>query len=74
MIDKLILFLIRKKFRLKKNEKFRFANQKKEGVYYFTDKSLVKTLHNGRVILSSDVPFNWIVNKDCKIVKIHNQL
>lgn len=72
MIDKLILFLIRKKFGLKKNEEFRFANQKQQGVYYFTDKALVKTLHNGRVTLLSDASLNWIVDKDCKIVKVHN--
>ena len=71
MIDKLIIYLIRKKFGLKKNETFRFANQKKEGIYYFTDKSLVKTLHNGRVALMSDASLNWIVDKDCKIIKIH---
>ena len=72
MIDKLIIYLIRKKFALKKNEKFRFTNQKSGAVYHFSDKSLIKTLYNGRVILSSDVPLNWLLNKDCKIVKVHN--
>ena len=41
-MKRLIIFLIRKRLGLKKNELFRFANQCEQSVYYFTETGLMK--------------------------------
>ena len=71
-MNRLIIFLIRKRLKLKKGEFFQFANQKsKHDYYYFTAKRLVKIAYNKnfmspRVRLSG-ASLNWLVDKDCKI-------
>lgn len=69
MINRLIIFLIRKKLGLKKNERFRFANQKKKGTYWFSDTALIKRIDINQPIELSTVPLNWLLDKDCKIIK-----
>lgn len=68
MINKLIIFLIRKKFGLKTNEHFKFSNQKKMGVYHFSDTSLIKVI--GKTSYSSGVPLNWLLSEECKIIRL----
>lgn len=78
MLDRLIIFLVRHKLGLKKFERFRFTNQSKTNndIYYFTNNSLVKgapTLKDPNAlscIRESGVSLNWLLNKDCKIVKV----
>ena len=72
MINKLIIFLIRKKLGLKTNERFRFVNQRKRGVYHFSDTCLIKTLENKneRLDLVSSVPLNWLLSEECKIIRL----
>lgn len=72
MIRKTVVALVRKKLGLKKYEQFRFVNQKsKVEFYWFTDDSVMKQCQNG-FICKSSVSLNWLLDKDCEIVKIGN--
>lgn len=68
MIERLIVFLIRRRLRLKKYQRFRFANQKTDNVYYFTEYRLIK-IPEGRIsrIEKSLVSLNWLLDDDCEI-------
>lgn len=63
-----VIFLIRKHLGLKKYENFKFANQKSDAVYYFTESNLMKRWH-GQTVLSG-VSINWILDNDCVIEKL----
>lgn len=65
---RVIIFLIRKKLGLKLNEKFKFANQKTDAVYYFTKNNLMKQWR-GQTTMSG-VSVNWILDNDCEIERI----
>ena len=81
MINRLILFLVRKKLHVRKYEYFQFINQKTNNIYYFTDKILVKLkpenknykglalMIRNRVYSMSDsnVSLNWLLSEDCEI-------
>ena len=69
-MDKLIIFLIRKKFGLKKYEMFRFANQKQQGIYWFDKTALLKSIYNDRFVKRSNVSLNWLLSKECRIIKL----
>lgn len=75
-MNKLILFLIRKKLHLKKWQKFRFENQRsRNDYYYFGNKKLIKVQYCNKHIkhplrIPSDVSLNWLLDKKCKIIKI----
>ena len=63
-----IIFLIRKNLGLKKYENFKFANQKSDAVYYFTESNVMKRWH-GYTTLSS-VSLNWLLDDECVIEKV----
>lgn len=65
ILSKLIIFLIRLKLHLKKEQEFQFTNQKTDSVYWFTEDRLMK-LEKG-IRYESSVSLNWLLNKDCKI-------
>jgi hypothetical protein len=70
MYNRLIIFLLRKKFGLKKYEGFRFANQKsKVNAYYFNDTELVKEDVENHIIRLSNVKLNFLLSDECQIVK-----
>lgn len=79
MFNRLIIFLFKLKFGVKKNELFRFSNQKSPDLYYFTSDCLLKIeqskLNSKNVYISnnslrkSGVPLNWLLDKECKVVK-----
>jgi hypothetical protein len=70
MYNRLIIFLLRKKFGLKKYEGFRFTNQKsKVNAYYFTDTELLKEDIEEGVIRPSNVKLAWLLDERCHIVK-----
>lgn len=72
MIRKTVVTLVRKKLGLKKYEQFRFVNQKSSvEFYWFTSDSVMKQCRNG-FICKSGVSLNWLLDKDCEIVKIGN--
>ena len=62
---KIVIFLIRKRFGLRKYEKFQFINQKSNAVYYFTEDNVMKQWRNQTML--SGVSLNWLLDKDCKI-------
>ena len=68
---------------MKKFEYFRFANQKTANVYFFSDYTIFKMEKttdrryrfieelSGRYIMSdSSVSLNWLLDDECKIVKL----
>ena len=67
-MKRLIIFLIRKKLGLKKNELFRFSNQREQSVYYFTDTNLMKIKYG--YVDKSGVSLNWLLDDECKIEKM----
>ena len=79
MLNKLILFLIRVKLGLKKNQLFRFSNQKTENLYYINDAEVVKCqfiriIKPGKAMfraLPSNVSINWLLHSNCKIKKFN---
>lgn len=65
---KLVIFLVRKKLGLKNYERFRFANQKAFGTYYFVPDKLMK--NDGVRVRKSSVSLNWLLDDKCEIVKL----
>lgn len=84
-LNRASIYLLRKKFGLKKFQPFRFENQKSEhDFYYFTNWSIKKceftvntvsesqkifAIITGKIV-DSDVGFDWLINRDCRISKI----
>lgn len=63
----LIILLIRMKLGLRKNQRFRFPNQKSATEYYwFTSEAVMKKLASGR-IQESSVSLNWLLSGDCVV-------
>lgn len=70
MIERLIVFLIRRRLRLKKYQRFRFANQKTDNVYYFTSDMLIKTPEDKRTVSRAEkslVSLDWLVSDECEV-------
>ena len=70
MLNRLIIFLIRRKLGVKQYQRFRFTNQKAPDIYYFSDCQLVKILGDdiGFIdIQRSGVSLNWLLPEDCEI-------
>ena len=70
MIKRLIVFLIRYRLKLKKGQRFRFANQKTENVYYFTADKLIKTPEDKRIVSRAEkslVSLNWLLSDECEV-------
>lgn len=73
IMKRLILFLVRRKLGLKKLENFKFANQKRDGIYYFGSGGLVKQTKNNVNSITfevSGVPLNFLLSDECKIIKL----
>ena len=73
-MKRLIMFLIRRRFGLKRYETFQFNNQKsKRNVYYFDTHELMKIDYDctpGDVkIYPSHASLNWLLSDYCKINK-----
>ena len=68
MMISLILFLLRKRFHLKKYEKFRFNNQKdSKNYYFFSDDGLIKYSSNMDYFTLANVSLNWLLSKKCEV-------
>lgn len=67
-MKRLILFLVRRRLRLKKNERFQFTNQRTNAVYWFTDQALLKD--TGKAIYPSNASLNWLLSDKCEIRRI----
>ena len=65
----LIIFLIRKRLRLRKYQRFRFENQKSPtDCYFFTGRHLMKQSANG-YMHGSRVSLNWLLDPECRIIR-----
>ena len=64
-MKRIIIFLIRKRLKLKKFQRFKFQNQRRPGEYYFHSLGLMKIV-DGQTE-ESKVPLNWLLNDECKI-------
>lgn len=71
-MNKIIIFLIRKKLGLKKHECFQFENQKSKDVYFFGTDVLLKFTKNcrGNEAVRSGVSLNWLLDNNCNIMKM----
>lgn len=73
-MKRLIIFLIRKKLGLKKEQRFRFSNQSsKNDYYYFTEDTLMKYYHFLNITLHSDVSLNWLLDDKCEIEVLNEE-
>ena len=77
-MKRLIVFLIRKRLGLKRNEHFRFANQASEKhYYYFTSDCLIKMRWSARwnkyISDPSGCSLNWLLDDNCEIVKVKGE-
>lgn len=76
-LQKLIIFLVRKKLGLKKFQMFRFNNQKSYRVrYYFNSLYLIKIYYapnNSTVMYKqlSEVSLNYLLSDKCEITKLN---
>lgn len=70
---KFILFLIRRRFGLKKWQGFQFAGQKSKDNWYFFGKDYIWKVspHSKEFFKPSNVSLNWLLNDACDI-KLHN--
>ena len=69
-MNRLIIFLLRKKLGVKLFEPFRFSTQKnKENVYYFVRTRLIKKYPSGMTKLAH-VQLNWLLDDQCMIEKV----
>jgi hypothetical protein len=68
LIKWLVIFLVRRRLKLKKFERFTFTNQKTDAVYYFATYKLMK-IENGLTFKSS-VSLNWLLNDECEIERV----
>lgn len=70
-LKRLIIFLMRKRFGLKKYEFFRFSNQKdKSDLYCFTSIALLKVNDSKNVFRNAHVSLSWLLDDRCKIEKV----
>ena len=70
MIKRLIVFLIRRRLKLKKYQRFRFKNQKTDNVYYFTEYRMIKIPEDKRTVSRAEkslVSLNWLLSEDCEV-------
>lgn len=68
MIKKIVLFLVRRRLKLKKYEPFQFVNQKNSAVYYFTEEGIIKAWHG--FVEKSGVSLNWMLDDECEIRRV----
>ena len=70
MIRRLVIFLVRRKLKLKKYETFRFVNQKSPtDYYYFTKDTLMKYESKENDFRYAGVSLNWLLHDKCAIRK-----
>ena len=71
-MTRLILFLIRLKLGVKKNERFEFANQKSIYDYYYINSyniyKVMVSKHDIK-IRPANVSLSWLLSPKCEIVK-----
>ena len=78
MIDRLIIFLIRKKLGLRLYEKFQFENQKSKHDYYFFNETTMFKCHWEEGMKfhlpprESSVCLNFLLSEECNVKRYKN--
>ena len=70
MIERLIVFLIRRRLKLKKYQRFRFKNQNADNEYYFTEYGLIKIFETPGHMPRREkslVSLNWLLSDECEV-------
>ena len=67
MIRRLVIFLVRRRLKLKIREPFQFVGQKTNAVYYFTNDAVIKAWRGN--VERSSVSLNWLLDDECVITK-----
>lgn len=68
-MNRLILFLIRIKLGVRKNQRFKFANQKdNRNQYFITSKNVKKQWFGDGLITDSNVSLNYLISKKCEVI------
>ena len=74
MLKRLILFLIRRKLKIRKYVYFRFVNQRNPDMYIFTTQGLVKFPYYMRNAYSqgtmSKISLRWLLDDECKTIEM----
>ena len=81
MLERLIIFIIRCKYGLKRGQCFKFTNQKKDVLYFFGRNRLWKMwpdkynekyakVPGAPFFVESDVSLNWLLDANCSIRKV----
>jgi hypothetical protein len=69
MLTRLIINLIRLRLGVRRYEKFRFDSQtSRVNYYFFTERMVMK--HSDGYTTTSSVSLNWLLDPNCKVVKI----
>lgn len=66
ILNRLILFLVRRKFHLRKGQCFQFTNQRSDAGYYITSTNVMKVFEGHHK--KSNVSLNWLLDPRCKIM------
>ena len=72
-MTKIILFLLRMKLGVKKNERFQFDNQKNKADYYYVSGNRLHKImyREGNVSEKrANVSLNWLLDPECQIVRV----
>lgn len=64
-MNRLIYFLVRLKLGVRKNQLFRYCNQKTKALYYINERGVMKLLNGVEEL--SDVSINYLLSYKCKI-------
>lgn len=67
LIKIIIIFLIRKRLGLKKDQPFRFDNQKSKIEYYWFSDTMILKMNEDGIVEYSHVALNWLLNDNCKV-------
>lgn len=68
LIKRLIVFLIRKKLGLKKNEVFIFENQKSQVEYYWFTGTRLRKMREDGLTEHAHVSLNWLIDDECCVI------
>lgn len=71
MLIRLIVFLVRIRLGLKRNECFQFTNQNSKAIYYFTYTGIIKCWRG--LYVKSGISLNWLLDPECKKMLIHRK-
>lgn len=69
-MKRLIIFLIRRRFKLREYELFQFTNRKSENLYYFTESNIMRYDPKTMKSEPSSVKLNWLLDDECEIVSV----